>query len=108
MERALVGEGYRVLSSQDVRHALDLLALHEVQVLLSVQDADGMPGQEFLDVVRRLYPDTVRIVVADREDGHAGSGGMHPGTVYRWLREPGDDALREHVRDAFRQHQHSA
>ncbi|MBN8464725.1 MAG: hypothetical protein J0M01_18210, partial [Dechloromonas sp.] len=46
----------------DLPSALDLLAMHVVQVIISDAHLPVMDGSELLAKVRALYPDTVRMM----------------------------------------------
>lgn len=103
IQRLLRRDGYRILQASGGEEALELLALHSVDVIVSDQRMPGMSGAEFLDIVRQLYPDTVRIILSGYTDLQVVTDGVNRGAVYRFLTKPWDDeALREEIRDAFR------
>ena len=47
---------------------MELLATHEVAVVMSDQRMPHMTGAEFLAKVRVMYPDTVRIILSGYTD----------------------------------------
>ncbi|KAG1252923.1 hypothetical protein G6F68_011565 [Rhizopus microsporus] len=61
-------DGYRILAAGNVRDAFDLLAINDVQVILSDQRMSDMSGTEFLGRVKMLYPDTIRLVLSGYTD----------------------------------------
>lgn len=102
LTRLLRRDGYHIITANSGTEALDLLALHPVQVILSDQRMPGMSGTELLDKVKSLYPDTVRIVLSGYTDLKVVTDAVNRGAVFRFLTKPWDDAqLREQVRDAF-------
>ncbi len=104
--RSLRGDGYRIFTASSGAEALRLLALHSVQVIISDQRMPGMSGTEFLDMVKQLYPRTVRIILSGYTDLQVVTDAVNRGAVFKFLTKPWDDqALREQVREAFR---HSA
>ena len=58
-------DGYQILSAQSAAEGFALLALHEVHVILCDQHMPVMNGTVFLDRVKDMYPDTLRIVLSD-------------------------------------------
>ena len=73
LTRMLRNEGYRILTAGSGLEALELLAVNPVQVIISDQRMPGMSGTEFLETVRHLYPNTVRIILS----GLHGSASRH-------------------------------
>ncbi len=98
-------DGYRILAAGNVRDAFDLLAINDVQVILSDQRMSDMSGTEFLGRVKMLYPDTIRLVLSGYTDLNTVTDAINRGAIYRFLTKPwNDDELREHIRQAFRTH----
>jgi diguanylate cyclase len=103
LQRTLRRCGYRILQAASGPEALELLALHSVQVIISDQRMPEMSGAEFLDIVRQLYPDTVRIILSGYTDLQVVTDGVNRGAVYRFFTKPwNDEELRHEVREAFR------
>ena len=105
LTRMLRGDGYRILTASNGAEGLELLAVNPVQVIISDQRMPGMSGTEFLNVVKELYPDTVRIILSGYTDIEVVTESVNRGAVFKFLTKPwDDDLLREQVRDAFRRH----
>ncbi|MEO7745506.1 MAG: EAL domain-containing protein [Actinomycetota bacterium] len=99
----LVGDGYLVLQSSDVPTALELLARHSVQVLVCHQPTAVNGGQDLIDVVRQLHPETLRFVVAGSSDTRSLTHAINGSAIHRYYTDPWDPAvLRDDVRDAVR------
>lgn len=99
-------DGYRLLTASSVREAFDLLAGNAVQVIVSDQRMPDMSGTGFLERVRDLYPDTIRMVLSGYTDLATITDAINRGAIYRFLTKPwNDDELRGHIRDAFRAHE---
>ena len=62
LKRALRKEPYEILTANSAAEALAILAEIQVDVVVSDEMMPGMSGSEFLAVVRRRYPDTIRII----------------------------------------------
>ncbi|OHC65830.1 MAG: hypothetical protein A3H93_17260 [Rhodocyclales bacterium RIFCSPLOWO2_02_FULL_63_24] len=105
LRRELHGLGYRLLTAASGEEALGLLAQTEVQVILSDYRMPGMTGVEFLTEARRLYPDTVRMVLSGYADIEAVVDAINLGYIYKFMNKPWDSQqLREVVREAFEHH----
>jgi DNA-binding NtrC family response regulator len=63
LKRLLRPDGYRILTATSAKDAMDLLALNDVQVIVSDQRMPEMNGTEFLRRVWQIYPDTIRILL---------------------------------------------
>jgi ActR/RegA family two-component response regulator len=102
-------DAYRLLTASSVQEAFDLLASNTVQVIVSDQRMPDMDGTEFLERVRELYPDTMRMVLSGYTDLATITDAINRGAVYRFLTKPwNDDELRGHIQDAFRAHEKAA
>ena len=103
--RVLHAEGYRILRANRPHAALDLLATHPVGVIISDQRMPEMNGIELLRKVKKLHPDTVRIMLTAHADQHMIAAAINEGAVYKFIFKPwADEQLRTDVREAFRKH----
>lgn len=102
LRRLLRGDGYQILTASDSMEAFELLAKHEVGVILADQRMPEMSGTEFLSRVKDMYPTSIRIVLSGYTDLETVTASVNQGSVYKFLVKPWDnDALREALRDAF-------
>jgi EAL domain-containing protein (putative c-di-GMP-specific phosphodiesterase class I)/ActR/RegA family two-component response regulator len=105
LEGLLRQDGYHILSALSGAEGLELLALHEVQVIVCDQRMPRMSGSEFLDRVKDLHPDTLRIILSGFADLESIMDAINRGAVYRFYKKPWEgDVMRENIRDAFRQY----
>ncbi len=105
LQRSLRGQGYHILAAADGRAALELLAQHQVQVIVCSQRMAKTTGDDFLTVVAKMYPDTMRIVLSGYTELQSVIDVINRGEVYRFLTKPwDDDLLRENIKEAFRRH----
>lgn len=103
LQRLLQQDGYQVLSARSATEGFELLALHPVQVVLCDQRMPGMNGTEFLDRIKNLYPDTLRIILSGYTDLHSVLEAINRGSIYRFYTKPWDsDTLRDNIRETFR------
>lgn len=102
IRRLLRRSGYRILTATSVAAALELLALHDVQVVISDQRMPHMSGAEFLGRVKALYPATVRMLLSGYSDLASLTNAINHGAIFRFLTKPWDeDDLRQQIHDAF-------
>ena len=105
LSRTLRRQGYRIVTASDSQQALELLALHPVQVVLCGQRLHGMTGVDFLSIVAQLYPDTMRMVLSGYTDLQSVLDVVNRAEIYRFLTKPWDDEqLRQNIREAFRRY----
>ena len=104
--RLLRRDGYTILRANSGQCGLDLLAQHQVGVIVSDQRMPGMTGTEFLIKVKELYPDTVRIVLSGYTELNSVTDAINRGAVYKFLTKPWEeDLLRANVEEAFQRHE---
>jgi DNA-binding NtrC family response regulator len=105
LKRLFRRDGHLILSANSGVQALEVLAQHKVDVIITDQRMPGMTGVEMLRTVKDLYPDTIRIVLSGYTELQSVTDAINEGAVYRFLTKPWDDAqLREQVFKAFEQH----
>ncbi|HEY6895621.1 MAG TPA: EAL domain-containing protein [Rhodocyclaceae bacterium] len=101
LRRLLRRDGYRILVTSSAAEAFELLATHEVQVIISDQRMPEMSGSEFLGRVKNLYPETIRLVLSGYTELKSITDAINHGAIYKFLTKPWeDDLLREHIREA--------
>jgi diguanylate cyclase (GGDEF)-like protein/PAS domain S-box-containing protein len=102
LRRLLRAEGWLVLSATSAEQALQLMARHEIDVILSDQRMPGMTGVELLRRAKQLYPETIRLVLSGYTELQSITDAINEGAIYKFLAKPWDDAeLRAHLREAF-------
>jgi diguanylate cyclase (GGDEF)-like protein len=105
LESHLHQDGYRILTAQSGAEGLDLLALNEVHVVVCDQRMPAMSGSQFLDRVKDLHPDTLRIILSGYADFESIIDSINRGAIYRFYKKPWrGDVIREDIRNAFRQY----
>jgi diguanylate cyclase (GGDEF)-like protein/PAS domain S-box-containing protein len=106
LEEMLGNAGYRILTATCAEDGLELLAIHQVGVMVCDQRMPGMNGIELLRRSKEIYPDTVRILLSGYADRETVLDAVNQGAVYKVLAKPLDgEMLRQNVRDAFRRYE---
>lgn len=107
LERLLRYDGYKILHANSGKQGLEILAQHEVGVVISDQRMPGMSGVEFLSQVKELYPGTIRIVLSSSADFESVAGAINRGAIYKFFTKPWDnEVLRVDVMEAFWRQEH--
>ncbi|MCX7173234.1 MAG: EAL domain-containing protein [Proteobacteria bacterium] len=102
LKRVLRRDDYQILTAASAEEGLELLARHEVGVLLSDQRMPGMSGTEFLSQVKVMYPNIIRMILSGYTDVNSITDAINRGEVYKFLTKPWEDEpLREALREAF-------
>lgn len=102
LSRLLRREGCQILVAHSPDEAFELLATHQVGVIVSDQGMPQMSGIEFLNRVKRLYPDTVRIVLSGYTDLKLVTEAFNQGAIYKYITKPWEEKeVLGAVREAF-------
>lgn len=105
LERLLRYDGYKILHANSGKQGLEVLAQHEVGVVISDQRMPEMSGVEFLSQVRELYPETIRIILSGYADLESVTAAINRGAIYKFFNKPWDnEVLRVDVMEAFWRH----
>ncbi len=93
---------YIVFSASSAIEALDLMEHNNMDVVISDERMPGMQGSEFLAIVRKRYPDTVRIILTGHASVEAAIRAINEGEIYRLLTKPvTSQDLHTAVKDAL-------
>jgi len=102
LKRLLRNDGYHIVIANSAAKGLELLAAHDVGVVISDQRMPEMCGTEFLARVKDMYPGTVRMVLSGFTDLASVTDAINNGAIFKFLTKPWeDDAIRATVREAF-------
>ena len=105
MQRVLEQEGYQVLIAESAAVGFDLLATRHIDVVISDLLMPVMNGTEFLERVKLIYPDVVRMVLTGDPDPHAATNAINRGTIFKFLVKPwSEKVLLANVEEACALH----
>lgn len=92
---------FKVLVANSGAQALELLASSPVDVVVSDEQMPDMPGSALLAEVRRLHPETVRIILTGEASLDAAIAAINQAGIFRFLRKPcGADELMACLKEA--------
>ena len=88
LKEALSMEPYRLLSAASAEQALDLLEKDPVDVVVSDEMMPGMTGTEFLSIVKKRFPRTIRMILTGHANLEMAIKAINEGEIYRFFRKP--------------------
>ena len=94
LSRALFDEPLEIVTATSAEAALQIMDNELFKVVISDEHMLGMQGSEFLEQVKQLYPETVRI--------EAPMSAVNRGEIYRFFAKPWNDTeIRFAIRSAI-------
>jgi len=102
LNRLLRKDGYKILTTEHGDEGLEMLKENSVEVVISDYRMPEMTGMEFLQKVKELYPNTVRVILSGYADAGVIVEAINRGEVFRFLPKPWDDEeLKVTIRQCF-------
>ncbi|MEM8932435.1 MAG: response regulator [Acidobacteriota bacterium] len=98
--RRLFERRYHVLTAESGAEALDLVAQHDIRLVLSDQRMPGMTGVELLATLYRDRPDVLRLLTTGYSDIDSVILAINRGHVFRYIPKPWRKRDLEPVLDA--------
>ncbi len=103
--RVLRSDRYRIFTASNSEEALAKLDEGEVDLVLVDNCMPGMSGIEFLYILKKRQPDTMRLLLTGKADAEIAIKAINEGEVYRFITKPWDpEELRVTVRQALEHH----
>jgi len=108
LRRIFYRSGYQVFTATSGLEALEIMASTPVQVIISDQMMPDMTGIQLLGRVKKIHPETVRIILSGFAELGTVTEAINHGEVWKFLTKPwSDDRMRQVVRQAFRHREES-
>jgi DNA-binding NtrC family response regulator len=103
--RCLRREPFDVRSTLSASDALAMIVMNEVAVLVSDYEMPEMTGAQLAGQVRRLRPETVRILLTGKRTLETAVDGINQGEIFKFLNKPFDnEQLRQAVAAGIARH----
>src|SRR5688572_8847028 len=90
--RSMRRSGLEMLTATSAARGLALLEQNAVDVVVSDQQMPGMQGHEFLEVVAKRWPSTVRIMLTGQAEFEVAQRAINRGSIHQFLVKPCDSA----------------
>jgi CheY-like chemotaxis protein len=108
LKRAFREDGYHILTAKNAEEGFEQFAKNPIGVVISDEQMPGMRGIEFLQKIKNIYPDTVRIVLTAFGDQSTVTEAVNKGAVYKFHSKPWEpEILRKSIREAFEYYKNS-
>lgn len=91
IKRVLMDDHYRIFSAGNAAEGLEVLKKEPIHVVISDEKMPGMQGAEFLSLIRRQFPDVIRIILTGHANMNAAMKAINECEIYRFLLKPWDD-----------------
>lgn len=102
LERSLADEPYEVFTAISGVDGLEMLNKHQIKVIISDEKMPGMSGSEFLTAAKKIFPDSIRILLTGYANMDAAMKAINNGEIYRFFSKPWDDIeLKMSIRTAL-------
>ena len=88
LKRSMRKTPYKIMIANSAKEALEILNEVSVDLVVSDEKMPNMSGSEFLSIVRRDYPDTIRIMLTGHATLDAAITAINDGEIYRLLTKP--------------------
>jgi len=88
MKRAFRKEPYRIHTATSAAQALELLQGLETAVVITDHKMPSMEGTEFLSIVKRRFPDTIRVMLTGEGSLETAIKVVNEGEIYRFFTKP--------------------
>lgn len=79
---------YNIFTAQSGKEALEIMKTNKIVIVISDQKMPGMSGVELLEIILKLYPDTVRMVLTAYSDVNTIIDAINKGNIYRYVSKP--------------------
>ncbi len=102
LQRLVHNEPYQAVFAHGGPAALNRMQQEEVHVLVTDMHMPELDGLELLELVKRRWPDTIRLILSGRADSGSILDAINKGDIYRYITKPWDNReLRIVVRQAL-------
>ncbi|MBT9598764.1 MAG: response regulator [Vitreoscilla sp.] len=91
LRRLFRPQGYRILTAEGGSAALELIHNDSVDVVISDMRMPNMDGAQFLERIRQVQPDAVRLLLTGYADITSTIAAINSGQIHRYIAKPWDD-----------------
>jgi len=91
LRRLFRPQGWRTLTAESAEAALELACQDRVDLVISDMRMPNMDGAQFLQRMRELQPDAVRILLTGYADVASTIAAINGGQIHRYIAKPWDD-----------------
>lgn len=90
LKRQMRKESFQVITANSGEEALSILENESFPVIVSDERMPEMSGVELLKQVKKIYPDSIRIILSGYADSKTIIDAINQGEIYRFIAKPWD------------------
>ncbi|RKX20078.1 MAG: histidine kinase [Candidatus Zixiibacteriota bacterium] len=91
LKRLFIDADYKIFTAPSGDEGLKIIKENSISLVISDYRMPEMNGVQFLSEVKKLYPDTIRIILSGYADVMAIVEAINDGEVYKFLAKPWND-----------------
>ena len=100
--KASFRRNFKIFTATSAAEGLGVLNENLVHVIIADQRMPQSTGVEFFDIVRKAYPDPIRILITGFSDIEAVIDSINKGNIFRYIKKPWNDLeLETAVKNAY-------
>lgn len=88
LETILENDDYQIYRASNADEAMKILEKHYIHLIISDQVMPGMTGTDMFQIVKDMYPDTLRILITAYPDIENAMDAINRAEVYRFIPKP--------------------
>ena len=88
LERLMENEGYKIFLAENGLNGLEIIKREDIHLVISDHRMPNMDGTKFLQEVKKILPDTIRIMLTGHADLEVAIKAINEGEVYRFITKP--------------------
>lgn len=97
---------YEIYTADNVSDGMNILNEKDIQVIIADQRMPKTTGVEFFHIIRKAYPDPVRILLTGYTDLDSVIDAINKGEIFRYIRKPWDNnEITTAIHNAFELYQ---
>lgn len=102
LKRSLMDEPFIVYTAGGGGEGLEILKNNRIKLVISDEKMPGMSGSEFLTAVKKIFPETIRMILTGHASIEAAMNAVNSGEIYRFFSKPWNDVeLKLSIRAAI-------
>ena len=103
--RAVFRRDFKIETALSGDQALQLLKTHNFHIIVTDQRMPEMTGIEFLQIVKKSHPESIRILLTGYADINAVIDAINQGEIYRYISKPWNEQdLKQVLLQAYEVH----
>jgi response regulator RpfG family c-di-GMP phosphodiesterase len=104
LKRQFRKDDFKMYIALGGEEALRILSEMKIHIIISDERMPGMSGIELLHKVKKLYPETIRIILSGYADTNSIINAINKGEVYRFVSKPwSKESLLQVIDESFAQ-----